>query len=175
VEEDLSEEATMKTRAEIVARIDYLADGYEDFLGFQRDNLVDALVAFEHAQPYLKEGITKEEWENGKNRIRTDEDVLAQMRDYMPFAQGKARNHRGISATRSIERYKAWAWLLGDDLVLEYLGTDDNWGQYGAKMLKYLCGYYKFDWPADDDILNAQALGEICPACLDGSESGCGR
>ena len=88
----------------------------------------------------------------------------------MPFACEKASGHRGISASRSIEHFRNWLWLLGDDELLEFSGGDNNYINCGAPILKAIADKYRFDWP-DDDGLNRMARGE---PCVDGCVEGCG-
>ena len=66
------------------------------------------------------------------------------MKDYTPFAWEKCHGQRGLSAIRSIDHFKGWCWLLEDDEALAFISNDDNYSQYGALMLAYLCERYGF-------------------------------
>lgn len=110
-----------------------------DFFGFGKSDIVDAL-SFEEAKQYLsKENLQKtnikEEFEN--NSLKSKSDVLARMKDYLSFAYDKAENQRGISADRSIQHFIAWAWLIDDEfykwLESEY---ETNYHSYGLHILR---------------------------------------
>lgn len=91
--------------------------------------------------------------------------MLIEAVDYLAFAIGKCRDHRGISAWRSIEKINDYCWLLGaePDLV-----TAEPYAMYGAPGLKKAARFLGYEWPADDD-LNRMALGVACSdECLDG-------
>lgn len=93
-------------------------------------------------KPFLVKGTTKKGWGIGKPGFRGREQVLARMRDYMPFAIGKAIDHRGFSATRSVEHFAAWVWLLGDE---DYKKVDwENFTNYGCPILLQICEMYGF-------------------------------
>lgn len=133
-------QTNMRTDAEIVARIeDRKAD---DFFGFETSDLIVRLP-FEAAKPYLKDGAPSDDW---KQLPRDRESLLKEMLDYMPFAWEKANNERGISASRSMSHYMAWAWLAGDDfgdlLTYEY---------YGKENLTRICEHYGWDAKQWDD------------------------
>jgi hypothetical protein len=91
------------------------------------------------------------------------------MRDYMEFAWGKADDHRGLSAMRSVEKFKAWVWLLGNDKLVEFCEDDDHYAYYGAPVLQRICQEYSFPIPDDAGI---QRMMKGLP-CKDGCTSGC--
>jgi hypothetical protein len=130
----------MRTNEEIVARIEKLRPS--DFLGFATQDLIFALD-YEHAKPYLNEGVTAGEW---KSEPRDRDAVVAKMLDYMPFAWDKANNCRGISASRSIAHYMSWIWLAGDDL-----GDLGDFEFYGKGELRKICAHYGWDADQWDD------------------------
>jgi len=70
----------------------------------------------------------------------TKENVIKSMKDYMSFAWEKANDKRGISANRSIDHFKGWLWLLGDEEGIEYLKA--NYVPYGKPGLAYICKKY---------------------------------
>lgn len=138
-----------------------------DFLGTYAGDLITRL-SFAKAKPYLKPEAKEAEWEV---RPRDRESVIAEMREYMDFAWEKALGHRGISAGRSIDHFKAWLWLLGDDETKAFLDGDENYSQYGVPCLKKVCDVYGFKMP-DDEAAKNMAEGRPChPDC----EEGCGR
>ena len=67
----------------------------------------------------------------------TKEHVLTEMQDYIDFAIGKAVDQRGISAERSIWKFKQWLWLLEDDEI-----TDFDFDDYGYKLLMEIARRY---------------------------------
>ncbi len=72
----------------------------------------------------------------------TRKNVIKAMQDYMSFAWEKANDKRGISANRSIDHFKGWLWLLGDEEGLRYLKV--NYAPYGKPGLAYVCKKYGF-------------------------------
>lgn len=145
-----------RSQKEIVDRIEEIKSG--DVFGFESEVLISALD-FPYAKIYLKEGITEEEW---KELTDDAPPVFEQMRTYMEFAIGKAQDHRGISASRSVMKLNGWTWLLGCEPI------ESPYAQYGAPILKALCERHGFDWPDDEDI-NRMAEGKPCHVgCCDG-------
>jgi hypothetical protein len=147
-EADLSSEQQSvkvhRTPGDILARIDALASGGEDYFGFQGSDLIEFLP-FQDAERFLKPEVTEAEW----NLKTPDEDtVKALILDYMPFAWGKANDCRGLSASRSIEHMKTWLWLLGDDLGEK---LSDIYQFYGKPCLRLICEKYRWDWRQWDD------------------------
>lgn len=140
--------------------------------GWQRGDLIAALD-FEHAKEFLTPaGVENgaEAWE--AKREGTDEKVLARMREYMEFAVGKAMNHRGLSASRSLEHFKAWTWLLGDEHYAEVVWS--NFQNYGAPVLLQIAEKYEFLIPTGTDSDLARFInmtnGDMCHR---GCQEGC--
>jgi hypothetical protein len=159
-------EPTLRSQEEIVARIQQTSG--EDWLGFKREVLASCLD-FEHAKPYLVEGTTAEEW-----TYTPDVDVvLIRAKEYFTFAIGKALDHRGISASRSIDKLTEYAWLLGRDDVVSAMDEAD-YPQYGVPKLKAFgegFGLWVAEHQGDAELSN-MADGEPCePGC----DSGCSR
>jgi hypothetical protein len=108
------------TQDQIVARIEKLMEGNNDFLGKRKECLIFALD-FEHAKPYLVEGVEAADWEGPV-------DPVAAATDYLEFAVSKIVGERGISANRSTDAYGEWVWLaLGDDAFADYEAVDYGW------------------------------------------------
>ena len=152
----------MRTANEIVDRC--LAKG--DIFGFSAEALAEFLT-FEEAKPLLKDTATPDKWEC---EPRTREAVIRKMADYMNFAWGKVEGHRGISASRSVDKMRAWVWLLGDDDALREIERAE-YAQYGAPKLAVVCHRYGFPIPADEWATRMIA-GEPCGAY---EGCGCGR
>lgn len=165
----------MRTPEEIKARIDKLnSDG--DFFGFQREVLISALP-FDEAKSFLKDDVTADQWAGLS--ATTDEAAMAAAADYFKFAIGKALNHRGISAKRSVDKMTAYVWLLGrDDVLLKMEAAD--YPNYGVPILKAAADELGFDQPAagvegwapeDVEMWENMAQGRPChPNC----DEGCG-
>lgn len=151
----------MRNQEEIVERIKAAAPG--DMFGFSRDVLLCALD-FEHAKPFLKREATAEQW----TALLTDRDVTKAALEYLNFAWGKAEDHRGLSAGRSVEKMTEYCWLLGHDVKpIEEAG----YAQYGAPKLKVVAGLLGAPVPTSKALVNMMN-GEPCGADY---ECGCGE
>lgn len=158
----------MRTPEEIKARIAEVASS--DFLGFQREVLITALP-FEIASEFLKEGTTAEEW--AAQSEETAEKQAAESARYLEFAIGKATDHRGISAGRSVEKLEAHAWVAGRDDVLRAMEVA-GYQNYGAPKLKAFALAMRLEWPSIKANLeiNRMAEGLSCrPGCDEGCDS----
>lgn len=146
---------------EIHARIDEVKD--RDFFGAQVSDLVSTLP-FEEARRYLNADAAAGEWEP----LLTVEAVTAASREYLTFAAGKASAHRGLSASRSIDHYRAWMWLLGKDGEVDW----DDYANYGAPILKRiaeLMGWQTLWATVNNPHLERMATGQPCtPGCDEG-------
>ena len=143
--------STMKTQTEIVAEIKRLGeDGCtEDFFGSQRSDLL-VFLEFEHAKEFLKEGVTRHEWDEDAAKDLTEDQVIAEIVDYLPFAWGKANDCRGLSAERSLTHFRAWFWLLGED---DFAGSFETYTMYGKAQLVRISEHPKvnYDWASVDN------------------------
>lgn len=123
-----------RTDAEIIARIRDLAT--EDFFGFERGDLMVRLpFAVAMAEAFLKPDAPEADWPLAS---RDAEALRVEIRDYLPFAREKCDDERGLSAMRSVNHFRAWTWLLGDDEAVAFLSDEDNYAPYGRPMLDYL-------------------------------------
>ena len=132
----------MKTTEHILNRISELEGS--DFLGFERGDLIDFLP-FEEAKPFLKEGVTADQWEQNVK------DPIDEIKEYMDFAWGKANSNRGISASRSLSHMRAWLWLAGKDDFLAKIGDLQEYTHYGKPHLRAICEHLGVDWKQYDD------------------------
>lgn len=113
-----------RTQDEILTRIKEITP--HDPLTWNRQLLI-GFLDFEHAQPFLVEGTTPEQWEH-------EADPRAELIDYLDFAWEKVLNKRGISASCSVDKIEQWLWLMGDDALLaEYLAAP--YPEYGKPQL----------------------------------------
>lgn len=151
---------TLRDQDLIVSRIE--AVKAEDFFGFAREVLIGALD-FEHAKPFLKPEVTADQWDTP-----TVDSLTRQAVEYLEFAYGKALDHRGISAGRSVDKLREYAWLLGRDDVVGEMDSA-SYENYGAPKLKAFAEGMGLPVSDDPQFLR-MASGDTCsPGC----ESGC--
>ena len=120
-----------RTQDEIVARIQSRPRG---LLAFDVE-LLCGYLDLEHGRLFLKDpdGTSEDDW----NATRDDPaQVLTDAATYLDFAFGKALDHRGISACRSVQKLTEWAWLMGHDDLAERMARDENYPQYGVPALQ---------------------------------------
>jgi len=151
----------LRSIEEIKARI----EKPQSILGFDAEVLVDFL-SYKDAKKHLKPGVTAAKWNKIKIAL-TREGIINQIKEYMTFAIGKAEDHRGLSAGRSIEKMQAWCWLLKEEDKIDW----DNYENYGAPILKQICDTYELKFDFSESFLN-MAEGKPCePGC----DMGCGH
>lgn len=172
----------MRTQEEIA---NYL-ESNETFLGFNREVLLP-YMDWETAKRFFKEEgqeTVKEHFEKfGYPKEQDPEVILAEMEEYYGFAIGKVLDHRGISASRSIEKMEAWIWLLNDG-NLDKIHWD-WYTNYGAPILKEIGDIYGFQYIREPDPNDEYAewtresnrkllrMADGKP-CREGCEEGCG-
>jgi hypothetical protein len=98
-----------------------------------------------------------------------EEVVRNDMLDYLDFAFGKALDHRGLSAGRSVIKLAKWAWILDRQDLVDFAEDESNYANYGVPVLKRFA--QAFDVKMPDSII-AWEDGE---ACEPGCSMGCGR
>jgi hypothetical protein len=126
-----------------------------DVLGFGSE------VLGVHLQEALKEGSTADPL--------TEEFVKAEAIRYLEFAFGKALDHRGISAGRSVQKLREFAWLLGMDEAVAFADDENNYPNYGVPVLKHMARALGVTIPPD---IEKWEDGAMCnPHC----EEGCGQ
>lgn len=155
-----------RTQDEILARFQAIGDT-DDYFGFRRDLLI-ACLDYDHAKPYLKESTTPEQW--AEAHVTGDRSIEDDAHGYLEFAIGKILDHRGISATRSVDKLAEYAWLLGRDDIVSAM-NNEPYEQYGAPKVKVFAEGMGWSWP-DDPVLARMSAGL---PCTDGCDSGCGR
>ena len=135
----------MRTQTEILARIKERSQ--HDPFGFEWHEYLGALTR-ESAEA-LKGSVIKPDADLGDwgQIYKTDDEVRAKCIEYMDFAWEKAKNGRGISASRSMSHYKAWLWLLGQDSFEDL----DNYQFYGKDHLVRICKFLDLDPAKWDD------------------------
>lgn len=154
-----------RTGEEMLARLRDVAP--DDWLGFKREVLL-VWMPYEQARALLKEGTTADQWAAAVAE-EGDPDTAAQ--GYLEFAIGKISDHRGISASRAVDKLTEYAWLFGRDDVVAAMDAA-SYAQYGAPKVKAFAVGMGWPWPADEGELERMADGEYCtPDC----EDGCGQ
>lgn len=132
-------------------------------------------LPYEYVKEFLKEGVTEEEWnkalkEDGHELPATHESVVADMKSYMEFAIGKALDHRGISANRSVQKMEAWTHIIRLYDEIDW----DNYANYGAPILRQICD--KMGWQEmyqDKADFIRMSEGKKCtPDCNEGCGMG---
>jgi len=130
----------LKTKEEVLARI---TEKKKEFFDFSLACFCKYL-SFDDIKIWLKPEAKKEDWPDIE-LWPDDQKIIADMRDYMSFAWSKCLDHRGLSASRSVDRMNHWCWFLGVEDSIDW----DNYAQYGAPILYAICK--KFDFPIPDD------------------------
>ena len=131
-----------RTQEEIAKRIEEVKDN--DFFGTTRQDIV-CFLDFENAKEYINSETPKDAWDKVRKACN---DPKFLMKEYMEFAWGKANNCRGLSAARSLDHYKAWLWLDGNDELCKEL---DEYEFYGKDHLVKICEYLGLDHSQWDD------------------------
>jgi hypothetical protein len=150
----------MKTGAEILERIKKPNINLGPFAQFEQEALVEFLP-WDAGKEIAKEGVTQEEWDEESIPL-TREAVIKRMSRYMEFAWGKVLDHRANSASRSLMKFRAWMWLMGDDL------DDEPYAQYGAPVLARICEQYGFPIPEDEETQRMIAGRPCSDDCMEG-------
>lgn len=114
------------------------------FIDWFPDDVI-IFLEYDNAKPFIKEDITREGWATMTANKKTDDDIRTMIIEYLPFAWDKANNCRGISASRSIDHFEAWTWLLGHDIDFS------KYRMYGKHHLVTISELFGVDWRALDD------------------------
>jgi hypothetical protein len=149
-----------RTQDEILARIEAVKE--DDMFGFRFEVLIESLD-FEHARQFLNADATTEQWADAHVT-----DVEAHAKDYYRFALGKIEDHRGISASRSVDKLGEYAWLLGRDDVIAAMDAAE-YSQYGAPKVAAFAAGFGLTWP--DDVAMVRMASGL--PCEDGCYEGC--
>ncbi|MEH0931420.1 hypothetical protein [Micromonospora sp. CPCC 205558] len=156
----------MRAPEDIVTRVWALRANRGDIFGFREEVLVEALD-LDHARQVIAPRHPAE-WTQ-----RIDHEAYA--RDYLRFAVGKIIDHRGNSASRSVDKLGELAWLLGRDDISAAM-DHAGYPMYGAPKIKAFAD--GFGWPLLDGLdsddqraLARMADGQLCDPR--GCERGC--
>lgn len=143
----------------------YKQNRKNDMMGFSAEVLLPYL-SLDLAKEFLKPDADLSKWVQLE---LSEKAILEEMNGYMEFAWGKVINHRGISASRSVEKMSMWLYILGNDEMVEFCQDDKNYMNYGAPVLKKICEKYDFPIP-DDKEVHRMAEGKMC---IDECTQGC--
>lgn len=112
-----------------------------------------------------------ENWEKGLNKehLLNDKTVKEEAVSYLRFAFDKALHHRGISASRSVQKMREYAWLLGLDEAVKFSEQDGNYTNYGVPILKNMAKALGVEIPKEI------ASWEDGQPCYPGCNNGCGK
>lgn len=160
----------MRTSEEIIARIKAVAD--DDFFGTQFSDLVSQLD-FADAKTLIAPSpdFTEATWSQTKR-----EDPLESAKSYLDFAWDKALDHRGLSASRSIEHFRSWLWLAGRDDLVAVCEDESKYQPYGAPILAAISQALGVALPAaaaDAEDVALMAAGKPCVGCASRDREGC--
>lgn len=156
---------TARTQAEILTRYQGIDDS-TDWMGFRRE----ALASLMDSRTLQATGDYRA-LEPGEDPIEASDPAEALI-DYFTFACEKASGHRGISASRSIEKLTEFAWAAGFDDAVAAMETA-RYANYGAPKLYALAeAVDALTWPVDDDVLHRMSLSQPCtPDCMEGCDA----
>ena len=157
----------MRTTTEIADHYNKIKS--DDFLGFQGEVLLPYL-SVDEVRPFFKPDTDLSEWQQCP---LTETVVLEQMREYMKFAWDKVENHRGISASRSVEKMEAWLWVLGREELMGQV-CDAPYENYGAPKLKVICEALGFSVPSSEEVSRMMRGLPCCEGCREGCGQGFG-
>lgn len=160
-----------RTQEQILARYAEATADPDDILGWRREVLI---------LPMTVETLrTLPGIENVPTTVEplTYDQVEKEAREYLEFAVGKIVWHRGISASRSVQKLREFAWLLGRDDVVTAMDAA-AYPQYGAPQVKAFAE--GMGWPFLDALqdveertrLDRMAAGQPCE---DDCAAGCGQ
>lgn len=154
---------TARTQEEILARYQDITRAETDWMGFRRE----ALAALMDGATLKKTG----DYTVGLEHTIEASDPVVLLGEYFEFACGKASDHRGISAGRSIDKLTEYAWAAGFDDAVTAIDAA-GYENYGAPKLYALSECVDtLTWPVDDEALHRMSLGQ---PCNEDCQSGCG-
>lgn len=139
----------MRTQKEIKKRL--IKTHKSDMFGFEWYEYLKALnktTAKTLIGTILKEDTDLTNWNDWKPTFKNNTDIKKQCIEYMPFAWEKANTFRGISSFRSLEHYKAWLWMIGEN---KFDNISAGYEYYGKDNLRRICKFLKLDADKWDD------------------------
>ena len=162
----------MKSLDEIIERYKAKNDDPDDMFGFYRDVLseyipLDRWVETGGFDEEKIAALTDDQREQvTKNHLPDEAAGTAEAIRYLEFAFGKADDHRGLSASRSVDKMAAHLWVLDHDLT-EY--DEAEYAMYGVPKLVVaarLLGAPVPDSPDLERMANGEPCHPGCESCL---------
>jgi len=126
----------MKTVAELKAKVE--SDAKDPI-----ERTMIALCSNFHPLMIFVPDFYKEEYKKDVVEL-TQKNIIIEMERYIDFAFEKTKNERGISANRSIWKYKQWLWALEDTEI-----TDFDFEDYGTSLLTRIANKYNLKGAAE--------------------------
>ena len=151
----------MRTDKEIVERLKEIESN--DEYGFERNYLLEYL-SFSHAKPFLKEGVTEEEWDNV--RPKSDEDSLVnRIEEHLEVAWFMANNRRTLQCKKSLSLLRALTWMKRDGLF-PILLSEEKFRYHGKPQFAILSNSFleitswrdldNGEWVGDTLLMNSE-------------------
>ena len=130
----------MRTQQEILNKIEELVNNDIDSMYIIQNDLV-SFLDFEFAKEYLEEAAIEEVWGSTKltNTVDSIKDI---MREYLHFAFKKAGMQIGLFASRSMDHYYAWIWLIDEE---DHFGDVRQYTDYGIPHLNKIKTYLEIE------------------------------
>ena len=148
-----------------------------DFFGIWGTELMLRLP-FERARAFMARGA---EWDEPSwNKVKRGKDrqsVMDDVEDFFQDAVERCVDHKK-TAVMSLDNFRAWAWLLRDMDLFEYLIDDRNFPNFGAPMVKAVMDKYELaELLPEDEIRRStflnMAQGKKCSElCIHGCGQG---
>lgn len=156
----------MSTRSldDIAARLRQVHEGGTDFMGWR----AEVLAEFLDLQRLRSLELLPLEPDKWNPRLLGDAPRVGA--EYLVFAFSKALGHRGISASRSVEKLTEYAWLQGRDDVVTAM-DQAPYAQYGMPALLVYAQAFGRPVPHDERVAR-MGRGEACDP--KGCTAGCG-
>ena len=127
----------IKTREEVQKRYEKNKDN--NLLWYEMNGkCLIPFLPFEYLRSLCKDEYSDEEVREDMIEL-TRENVIKEMKDYLPFAFDKCIGERGLSANRSMGHYLEWIWLIDDEFYNKiYTEYNENYCEYGYNILKMI-------------------------------------
>jgi len=160
----MADQLQLPSQGEILARVRRIREGGEDFFGFRQEVLLEYLDR-DHFRDVAGPDADLSDLSFAPPSLPPLEAA-----GYLEFAFWKALGHRGISASRSVQKLEEYAWLAGRGDVTTVM-ENAPYAQYGVPKLVVYAEAFGLPVPADE-ALARMGRGEPCePGC----RAGCDR
>lgn len=157
----------MRTTEEISDRYKMIQEssGPLDF----RPEVLLQMIPTDHLNAVIPDALEKlseeERTEWDQHIPSDDEELRAVALSYLAFAFGKAEDHRGISASRSVDKMGEYLWLLGLD-TQEFLAAP--YAMYGVPSLVVAARLLGSDYEISDTLWRMAESKPCKPGCQEG-------